>query len=491
MKTTKSVVLIVDDQPAMRDVLNSLLSNQGYKLAFASSGEEALTQAAKLIPDIILLDVMMPDIDGFEVCQRMRADSILAKVPIIMVTALDDRQSRLQGIEAGADDFISKPYNAVELRARVRTITNLNRYRRLLTEQAKFEWVVENADEAYLLLNNNNQILYINAKARIYLNMTKAQKEPIQKTFLEVVAKNYHQVHDPQKKPLPIGSTEKKLPRYLVRLDTKNAHAFWLQTNVMEMKTDSDEQYLVHLHDVTEMMLANRQRWTLQSQISHKLRTPLIALGASKLLLESFDELTKAEVKQWLKIMEEGRRRLQSEIEEILKYVDIYSMVQTSLAPCNIAEIQLTIASVKKTLGIESVQVSQLEHIDNPENVLVSISCQAMEIVLTELFSNAKKFHSESIPAIKVEILAKPESICFQVTDDGVHLSPEQLANLWIPYYQGEKYATGEIDGMGLGLSMVASLIWEIGGTCQAYNRTETQGLVIELNLPLFKDNLL
>jgi len=68
-----------------------------------------------------------------------------------------------------------------------------------------------------------------------------------------------------------------------------------------------------------------------------------------------------------------------------------------------------------------------------------------------------------------------------------MQLSPEQLANMWIPYYQGEKYFTGEVDGMGLGLSMVGTLIWEVGGSCQAYNRTDSKGVVIELTLPLRK----
>jgi len=71
--------------------------------------------ATQLLPDIILLDVMMPGMDGFETCQRLRADSLLAKVPIIMVTALNDQESRLRGIEVGADDFISKPYSKLEL----------------------------------------------------------------------------------------------------------------------------------------------------------------------------------------------------------------------------------------------------------------------------------------------------------------------------------------------------------------------------------------
>jgi DNA-binding response OmpR family regulator len=97
--------------------------NQGYNLILASNGPEALQKASQFIPDLILLDVMMPEMNGFEVCQRLRADSILAEVPVIMVTLLDDSHSRLMGLEVGADDFISKPFNRAELRARVRTIS--------------------------------------------------------------------------------------------------------------------------------------------------------------------------------------------------------------------------------------------------------------------------------------------------------------------------------------------------------------------------------
>jgi PAS domain S-box-containing protein len=132
-----STILIVDDQSSAREVLGELLADDGHNLAFASNGEEALTKAAELIPDLIMLDVMMPGMDGFEVCQHLRADPRLAEVPIIMVTALNDHDSRLQGIEAGADDFVSKPYDLMELQARVRTITRLNRYRRLLMERTQ------------------------------------------------------------------------------------------------------------------------------------------------------------------------------------------------------------------------------------------------------------------------------------------------------------------------------------------------------------------
>ena len=133
-----NTVLIVDDQLSAREVLRGLLTGQGYHLVFAASGEEALRLARQSIPDVILLDVMMPGMDGFEVCRRARSDPQLAEAPILLVTALDDRDSRLKGIQAGADDFISKPFDQHELRARVQTIVKLNRYRRLHTERAKF-----------------------------------------------------------------------------------------------------------------------------------------------------------------------------------------------------------------------------------------------------------------------------------------------------------------------------------------------------------------
>ncbi|MDX9865039.1 MAG: response regulator [Anaerolineaceae bacterium] len=142
-------ILIVDDTPVGRDTLEALLYKQGYNLAFASSGPETLTKAEELMPDLILLDVMMPGMNGFEVCRRLRENPILAEVPVIMVTALDDQSSRVKGIEAGADDFITKPFNRVELRARVNTILRLNRYRTLQDERSRLISALENLQAAY------------------------------------------------------------------------------------------------------------------------------------------------------------------------------------------------------------------------------------------------------------------------------------------------------------------------------------------------------
>jgi signal transduction histidine kinase len=129
-----STILIVDDNASARETLVAMLENQEYQIELAEDGFHAVQILHQLQPDLILLDVMMPGMDGFEVCRRIRAASHLAEVPIIILTALDDRVSLLQGIEAGADDFLIKPVDRYELTARVRTITRLNRYR-ILKEQ--------------------------------------------------------------------------------------------------------------------------------------------------------------------------------------------------------------------------------------------------------------------------------------------------------------------------------------------------------------------
>ena len=147
--TTTANILIVDDDSRGRETLEALLTGLGHNLHFSDSGFAALKQASVLPPDLILLDVNMPGIDGFEVCRRLRADPILTDVPVVMTTALDDKASRIEGIEAGADDFITKPIDRLEIRARVNTIIRLNRYRKLMKQQADLLQAHRELQEAY------------------------------------------------------------------------------------------------------------------------------------------------------------------------------------------------------------------------------------------------------------------------------------------------------------------------------------------------------
>jgi len=121
-------VLIVDDNPKNRQLFEIMLSTEGLVIETASSGEQALAMVAQQAPDLILLDVMMPGLDGYQVVARIKRELSTQNIPVIILTALDDRESRLRGLKAGAEDFLSKPVDRAELRVRVRNLLNLKAY---------------------------------------------------------------------------------------------------------------------------------------------------------------------------------------------------------------------------------------------------------------------------------------------------------------------------------------------------------------------------
>jgi DNA-binding response OmpR family regulator len=128
-------ILIVDDERLGRETIEAILEGHGYNLEFAENGPQALEKARRLLPDVILLDVMMPGMSGFEVCAQIRQDNLLAEVPIMFLTALDDLQSLISGLKIGADEYITKPYDPDDLRARLITVARMKRHQ--LTQKQK------------------------------------------------------------------------------------------------------------------------------------------------------------------------------------------------------------------------------------------------------------------------------------------------------------------------------------------------------------------
>ncbi|HEY9761080.1 MAG TPA: response regulator [Trichocoleus sp.] len=112
-------VLLVDDEAPLRDSLTYTLTKEGFEVTTAEDGQSAIKQFHKRVPDIILLDLMLPGVDGMEVCWRIRAFS---NVPIVMLTAKDQDIDKIRGLEAGADDYVTKPFNTRELVARIRSV---------------------------------------------------------------------------------------------------------------------------------------------------------------------------------------------------------------------------------------------------------------------------------------------------------------------------------------------------------------------------------
>jgi adenylate cyclase len=129
-------ILVVDDTPQNIKVLDAILSPRGYRVATARSGPEALQKVQEEAPDLVLLDILMPEMSGYEVAQRLRADPSTQFLPIVMVTALGAQEEKVKAIDAGADDFLTKPVNQLELLARVKSLLRIKTYHDTIQSQA-------------------------------------------------------------------------------------------------------------------------------------------------------------------------------------------------------------------------------------------------------------------------------------------------------------------------------------------------------------------
>ncbi|MCP4401008.1 MAG: hybrid sensor histidine kinase/response regulator [bacterium] len=484
-------ILIVDDESGARDILEALLLHEGYVLGTACCGAEALEKAGVMTPSLVLLDVMMPEMDGFEVCRRLREMPLLAEVPVIMITALDDRESRLEGIRAGADDFLSKPFDREELRARVKTIMRLDRYRRLHTERAKFEWVIQHAHDGYVIINSDGGLLYANSHARLYLNLPEDLSESLeqeslsQNSFLELACDGY--LLEPQDAwtSWPNSLTE---PRYLVRPESSTSESFWLQVDVLEMPDESGGK-VIHLYDVSAKMSAQLNRWSFQTMMCHKLRTPLVGiLGSLEFLADHAESLDTTEMVEFSKMSLISARRLHGEIEDILQYMGSSGMTLPEQF-CPLAELPSIVKDIAKNIKLEHVSV---EVADELSHTFLPLSRRTVELIFYETLENSVKFHPEQRPEVRITTSsAQEQELTILIADNGITLSPGQLSQLWVPYYQGEKYLTGEESGMGLGLSMVAAFIWKARGSCRAYNHENPTGLTLELRFPAIPESSL
>lgn len=133
---TAATILVVDDVAVNRELLAGLLEANGYTVRMASNGTEALAHIAQSVPHLVLLDIIMPGMSGYEVCRAIRANPALEALPVVMITALDPAQERVKGLEAGADDFLGKPIHQAELLARVRSLLRIRSMHQRLEAQA-------------------------------------------------------------------------------------------------------------------------------------------------------------------------------------------------------------------------------------------------------------------------------------------------------------------------------------------------------------------
>lgn len=476
-------ILIVDDNSVDRFTLETLFHPEDYNLLVLNSPQNTLAVVDEFLPDVILLDVMMSDMDGFEICRRLRENSKTTDIPITLLASLDDQSTRLRGFESGADNFIAKPYSRLELQAHIRTLTHLNRFRRLLAEKSKFERIVEQAEIGYLLIDDRDQILFANPFAHLYLDSPRNNDQAVGESFLTLVKKLYRcQPTDAWlswPEPPPEQTT-----RYLVRPESETSQVMWVKVETLGyLAEEIKPTWLVSLQDVTGEIASQRDRRKFHTMITHKMRTPFISvLTGLELLIKHIDNLSPPEIADLSLDAYKWAKRLFGDIEDILRYVNTSALIKPG-AEYNLTLLPFTVTNICANMDIQEVMISGLE---NHISLRIALSKAALEIILWEIIGNAKKFHPQQQPVIEVSVVCdNPGEVTIHISDNGLTLSPEQLVHTWEPYYQGEKHFTGQMEGMGLGLSLVASIVWSVGGRCHIYNRANRPGLTVDITLPI------
>ncbi|MDP4027830.1 MAG: PAS domain S-box protein [Gallionella sp.] len=277
-QTKQATILVVDDDGFSLKLLSKMLALDGHAVRTAASGEQAFASVAEQLPDLVLLDVMMPGIDGLEVTRRFKADPRTRPIPIILVTALEDGDSRIKGLEAGAEEFLSKPVNRAELQMRVKNLLKLKEFadyladhNRILEEQVqqrtasliesenKLRRITESAQDAIVMVDNSGNISFWNAAAE------KIFGYPAH----EALGKNLHQLLVPPKyreashegfsrfmhsgEGAVVGTT-----RELAALH-KNGAEFPVELSLSAVKIDGAWQGIGIVRDITERKKMEKQ----------------------------------------------------------------------------------------------------------------------------------------------------------------------------------------------------------------------------------------
>ncbi len=282
MEEKKATILVVDNEPEEVRLLERHLLPEGYQVVTAFSGEDALKRIAEKEIVLVLLDVIMPAMNGFEVTKRIREDEKMRLLPVILITGLTETEDRIKGIKAGCDDFISKPFDQSEVLSRVKMLLKMNFYRSQLNEKEKFEHILNRMEEGIIVLDHNLQILRLNTSAANLLYL-----DPLNK-FKDLVThlQKHFKIHYAGN--LSLDLRKQVISFDIERMETDTAKTLILEINSSIIREPSGEasNIILTLRNVTDL---RKEEWLKQDflgLISHKLRTPLTEIYVSADMLQ-------------------------------------------------------------------------------------------------------------------------------------------------------------------------------------------------------------
>ncbi len=316
MMKNKPVILVVDDQFQNVELLEAYLAPQGYEIVKAASGQEALEKLSANQIDLILLDVMMPGMSGIEVLEKLRADEKTKAIPAVMVTVLKETEDKIRSLEAGCDDFISKPVDKVELLTRVKSMLKISDYLRQLEEKEKFKTVVDKISDGIVICSPDYRIKDCNAAVLKYFNIADSANV----NFVETLFTNYA-VSINKKALMDLAIAHKTFD--IVREKSETAEALYLEANLDVIKNSSGEllSIVVILRDVTAARTEEFLKQDTLTLVSHKMSIPLgVISGNLSLLQDGAYGLLNEEQKKVIDTVSKQSSLLILMVEELLGF---------------------------------------------------------------------------------------------------------------------------------------------------------------------------
>lgn len=444
-------ILMVDDEPVNIELLEALLEPEGYALTKAKNGKEALERLKTCEPDLILLDVMMPGMSGYTVLEEIRKNEKTKTVPVILLTALGDREHRIRGIQAGADDYISKPFDKTELVSRVKTQAGLSILRRQINEKDKLISIIEMVADGTAVTDSMFNIQHINAKAAAMLGIT-GQTGNLADFFMDKYGYSFKNNPDS-------GSFVTKIPE----TDTSMLSYLSTQFNRAAETPGNAGSIVFVFRDVSEEYGRNKMKKDFLSLISDKLRSPLaIMSGYSRLIAsqpphEQMEELTKTVV------------RNSALVENLINRIIFFTEIDNT--SIDFAANALDIKQVADRF--ELIYKKKYELITGYQAGTVK---KWQKITAEELIENAFKFGNKQKLVLKVTI----DTENMIVEDNGPGIAEQERKLVFEPFYRIENSFTGDTTGCGLGLSIVKRLA-ESGNRAVSLGASSSGGLKVSI----------
>ncbi|MEM9554279.1 MAG: response regulator [Acidobacteriota bacterium] len=470
----RSQVLLVDDQESSRAVLAAMLIGEDLELVQAESGREALAIARSAPPDLILLDVLMPDIDGFEVCRTLRRDADLSQIPIILITGLDDPQAKLEGLSAGADELLTKPVDRAELVARLRTITRLNRYRQLRDEKERLEGLIDLSPDGICVVDEAGTIRHAN-RAMARLSGVAAASDLVSASLGDWLDReSAPKLRRLVERVLASGSATEAV-EVVLRDETTEGRAAEVKAGPCTWDRQPAVQLLVR--DIT-----SRRR--LEAEVRHRRRLEAMGQAAAQ-IVHDFDAYLDA-IRLQLQLLEP-----EIDIAPVLEAVESAADLgrRLLLFARKDAGAVSRLDLVAMVTGIRPILDRQLkahdQRLDLPRAPLWIVANEvSMQQLLLNLVSNAAEASEPGRPVtlrVRRGAARRRGHAVIEVEDRGAGIAPEIRQQIFEPFFTTRRHGTG------LGLATVYGVVRRAGGSIEIHDRPGG-GTTFRVLIPLAPD---